>query len=111
MKTGNMTIGEVKMTKDEFLAQFSQLNGNIESALASQDFDRAMRIDAARRNMLHDFAAAAVPDGDKVFFETLEKCAADNARVITEMISEMGALQRRAGLQMRGLSRYRSHQR
>lgn len=102
--------GEVEMTKDEFLAQFSQLNSHIETALAAQDFDRAMRIDAARRNMLHDFAAATVPDGDKVFFETLERCAADNARAITEMISEMGALQRRAGHQMRGISRYRAHQ-
>ena len=101
--------GEVEMTKDEFLAQFSQLNSHIETALAAQDFDRAMRIDAARRNMLHDFAAATVPDGDKVFFETLERCAADNARAITEMISEMGALQRRAGHQMRGISRYRAH--
>ncbi|NBR02771.1 MAG: hypothetical protein EBT94_06540 [Alphaproteobacteria bacterium] len=110
MTTGSETTGEFDMTKDEFLAQFSQLNSHIETALASQDFDRAMRIDTARRNMLHDFAAATVPDGDKVFFETLEKCAADNARAITEMISQMGALQRRAGHQMRGLSRYRTHQ-
>ena len=102
--------GDVEMTKGEFLTQFSQLNSHIETALAAQDFDRAMRIDSARRNMLHEFAAATVPDGDKVFFETLEKCAADNARAITEMISEMGALQRRAGHQMRSLSRYRSHQ-
>jgi hypothetical protein len=120
MDTKNMTVGDVmtdevmngdvEMTKDEFLAQFSQLNSHIEKALAAQDFDRAMRIDSARRNMLHEFAAATVPDGDKVFFETLEKCAADNARAITEMISEMGAMQRRAGHQMRSLSRYRSQQ-
>lgn len=120
MDTKNMTVGDVmtdevmngdvEMTKDEFLAQFSQLNSHIETALAAQDFDRAMRIDSARRNMLHEFAAATVPDGDKVFFETLEKCAADNARAITEMISEMGAMQRRAGHQMRSLSRYRSQQ-
>ena len=103
--------GDVEMTKDEFLVQFSQLNSHIETALAAQDFDRAMRIDAARRNMLHEFAAATIPDGDKVFFETLEKCAADNARAITEMISEMGAVQRRAGQQMRGISGYRAHQR
>jgi hypothetical protein len=110
LTTGNAKTGEVEMTKDEFLAQFNQLNSHIETALASQDFDRAMRIDTARRNMLHEFAAATVPDGDKVFFETLEKCAADNARAITEMISQMGALQRRAGHQMRALSRYRNHQ-
>jgi hypothetical protein len=110
LMTDDSVNGEAEMTKDEFLAQFSQLNSHIETALAAQDFDRAMRIDTARRNMLHEFAAATVPDGDKVFFETLEKCAADNARAITEMISEMGALQRRAGHQMRSLSRYRSHQ-
>jgi nucleoside-triphosphatase THEP1 len=120
MDTKNMTVGDVmtdevmngdvEMTKDEFLAQFSQLNSHIEKALAAQDFDRAMRIDSARRNMLHEFAAATVPDGDKVFFETLEKCAADNARAITKMISEIGAMQRRAGHQMRSLSRYCSQQ-
>ena len=102
--------GKSAMTKEEFLSQFSNLNSCIETALAAQDFERAMRIDAARREMLHEFAAATVPDGDKVFFETLEKCAADNARAITEMISEMGAVQRRAGHQMRGISRYRAHQ-
>ena len=98
------------MTKEEFLSQFSNLNSCIETALAAQDFERAMRIDAARREMLHEFAAATVPDGDKVFFETLEKCAADNARAVTEMISEMGAVQRRAGHKMRGITRYRAHQ-
>jgi hypothetical protein len=111
MTSENMTSGKAGMTKDEFLAQFSELNSHIETALAAQDFDRAMRIDAARRNMLHEFAAATVPDGDKLFFETLEKCAADNARAITEMLSEMGALQRRAGHQMRGISRYRANHR
>ena len=45
------------MDKDEFLRQFQDLNTNLEGALASQDFDRAMRIDTVRRNMLHEFAA------------------------------------------------------
>jgi len=100
----------VHKDKDEFLAQFTELNTHIETALEMHDFDRARRIDIARRQMLHDFASRAMPDGDKMFFDTLERCAADNARAITEMISEMGALQRRAGHQMRGISRYRAHQ-
>ena len=63
------------MTKDEFLNQFSELNTDIEAALSTQDFERAMRIDVVRRQILHDFANTSVPDGDKMFFETLERCA------------------------------------
>ena len=77
------------LTKDEFLDQFSELNTNIEAALSSQDFERAMRIDVVRRQMLHEFANTSVPDGDKMFFETLERCAADNARAITKINSEI----------------------
>ena len=61
------------MNKDEFLNRFSAMNTDIESALATQNFDRAMRIDAVRRQMLHEFTNNLVPDGDKVFFETLER--------------------------------------
>ena len=70
----------VHKDKDEFLAQFTELNTHIETALEMHDFDRARRIDIARRQMLHDFASRAMPDGDKMFFDTLERCAADNAR-------------------------------
>ena len=47
----------VHKEKDEFLAQFTELNTHIETALEMHDFDRARRIDIARRQMLHDFAA------------------------------------------------------
>ena len=96
------------MTKDEFLDQFTQLNTYIESALAMQDFDRAQRIDGARRRMLQEFASSSVPDGDKAFFESLEKCAADNARAITVLTAEMNDAQRHTSQQMRGLSGYRA---
>ena len=108
--TKDMT-GDATMKKQEFLAQFSELNAHIEAALAAQDFDRAMRIDSARRDILREFATTADPDGDKVFFAALEQCAADNARTITEMTTEMSAVQRRAGQQVRGLSRYGTMQR
>ena len=48
-----------------------------------------MKIDVTRRQMLREFASNVVPDGDKMFFDTLEKCAADNARAITQITSEM----------------------
>ena len=96
------------MNKNEFLNQFSQLNTHIESALASQDFERAMQIDMARRQMIHEFAASTMPDGDKAFFETLERCAADNARAITQMTAEMDSFQRSAKKTIRGLNGYRS---
>ena len=96
------------MDKDEFLRQFQDLNNNLEGALASQDFDRAMRIDTVRRNMLHEFAAKTVPDGDRAFFETLEHCAAENAKAITQLSSEMTVFQRQARKNLRGLSGYRS---
>ena len=96
------------MNKNEFLNQFSQLNTHIESARASQDFVRAMQFDMARRQMIHEFAAATMPDGDKAFFETLERCAADNARSITQMTAEMDSFQRSAKKTVRGLNGYRS---
>ena len=96
------------MDKDEFLRQFQDLNTNLEGALASQDFDRAMRIDTVRRSMLHEFAANTVPDGDRAFFETLEHCAAENAKAITQLNSEMTVFKRQARKNLRGLSGYRS---
>ena len=96
------------MNKNEFLRQFQELNNHIEGARASQDFDRAMRIDSMRRSMLHEFAAKTVPDGDKAFFETLEHCAAENAKAITQLNSEMAVFKRQARKNLRGLSGYRS---
>ena len=97
------------MTKDEFLNQFSELNTNIEAALSSQDFERAMRIDVVRRQMLHEFANTSVPDGDKMFFETLERCAADNARAITEINSEITHVRQSASRTLRRLNGYRGN--
>ena len=94
--------------KDEFLAQFTELNTHIETALEMHDFDRARRIDNARRQMLHDFASRAMPDGDKMFFDTLERCAADNARAITQITAEMGRIHRQAGRKIRQLNGYRA---
>ena len=85
---------KVQTKKDEFLEQFAELNAHIESALEMHDFDRARRIDSARRKILHDFANTTMPDGDKMFFDTLERCAADNARAITEITTEMGRIHR-----------------
>ena len=99
---------KVPVSKDEFLDQFAELNAHIESALEMHDFDRARRIDSARRQMLHDFASTAMPDGDKMFFDTLERCAADNARAITQITSEMGRIRRQAGRKMRQLNGYRA---
>ena len=97
------------MTKDDFLNRFSAMNTDIESALATQNFDRAMRIDAVRRQMLHDFTNNLVPDGDRVFFETLERCAADNARAISKINSEIGKVRHSASRNMRRLSGYRGN--
>jgi hypothetical protein len=97
------------MTKDDFLNRFSAMNTDIESALATQNFDRAMRIDAVRRQMLHEFTNNLVPDGDKVFFETLERCAADNARAISKINSEIGKVRHSASRNMRRLSGYRGN--
>ena len=97
------------MTKDEFLNQFGELNTNIEAALSTQDFERAMRIDVVRRQMLHEFANTSVPDGDKMFFETLERCAADNARAITEINSEITHVRQSASRTLRRLNGYRGN--
>ena len=102
-----MSIDQIAKTKNEFLDKFNQLNSRIESALGLQDFERAMRIDVARRQMLHEFTSNVVPDGDKMFFDTLEKCAADNARAITQITAEMNRIQQASGRKMRLLDGYR----
>ncbi len=102
-----MSIDQIAKTKNEFLDKFNQLNSRIESALGLQDFERAMKIDVARRQMLHEFTSNVVPDGDKMFFDTLEKCAADNARAITQITSEMNRIQKASGRKIRLLDGYR----
>ena len=102
-----MSIDQIAKTKNEFLDKFNQLNSRIESALGLQDFERAMKIDVARRQMLHEFTSNVVPDGDKMFFDTLEKCAADNARAITQITAEMNRIQQASGRKMRLLDGYR----
>jgi len=97
---------EQQMTKDDFLQRFNRLNTQIEAAVAAQDFGRVTAIDATRRQMLQDFTASSVPAADKEFFEALERCAADNARAITEMTDQIGNLRRKAGRKVRGLSAY-----
>jgi len=95
------------MTKNEFIAQFQALNTEIESAVAAQNFERVVSIDLARRKMLHEFAAKNAPDGDHQFFDALERCAADNARAITELTTEMNHMQKSTAGRLRGLSGYR----
>ena len=98
----------ISISKNEFLNQFNELNAHIETALEMHDFERARRIDIARRQMLQEFTSKVMPDGDRVFFDTLERCAADNARAITHITSEMGRIRRKAGRKMRQLSGYRA---
>lgn len=102
-----MNVEHTAKAKDEFLDKFSQLNSKIEIALGSQDFERAMKIDQARRTMLHEFTKQTMPDGDKPFFDTLEKCAADNAKAITQITSEMKRIQQASSQKIRLLDKYR----
>ena len=99
---------KIQTKKDEFLLQFNELNAHIESALEMHDFERARRIDTARRRMLHEFASTTMPDDDKMFFDTLERCAADNARAITQITAEIGRIHLQAGRKMRQLNGYRA---
>ena len=96
------------MTTATVLAKNMDINDEIESALAAQNFDRVVNLDLARRDMLHEFTATNAPDDDRHFFETLEACAADNARAITQMTHEMNQVQKSTGAKMRGLSGYRN---
>ena len=102
-----MSIDQIAKNKNEFLDKFNQLNSRIEMALGLQDFERAMKIDVTRRQMLNEFASNVVPDGDKMFFDTLEKCAADNAKAITQITSEMNRIQHASGQKIKLLDGYR----
>ena len=97
----------VPVSKNEVLDQFNKLNAHIETALEMHDFDRARRIDMARRQMLHEFTSKVMPDGDKVFFDTLEmrrrQCAGDHPYHVGN-----GRIRRKAGRKMRQLNGYRA---
>ena len=101
-----MSVDQTAKSKNEFLDKFSHLNSRIETALG-HDFDCAMKIDVTRRQMLHEFTNNVVPDGDKTFFDTLEKCAADNARAITQIKLEMNRMKQASGRKIKFLHGYR----
>lgn len=102
-----MSVDQTAKIKNEFLDKFSHLNSRIETALGRHDFDCAMKIDVTRRQMLHEFTNNVVPDGDKTFFDTLEKCAADNARAITQIKLEMNRMRQASGRKIKFLHGYR----
>jgi len=95
------------MNKSEFIEQFKKYNELLESAVAAQNFERVIRLDLARRKMLHEFTETNAPDGDQHFFEALERCAEDNSRAISQMTAEMHRVQKSTATTMRGLSGYR----
>ena len=57
---------------------------------------------------VEEFTSKSMPEGDKVFFDTLERCAADNARAITNITSEIDRMRRKASRKMRQLNGYRT---
>ena len=58
------------MDKADFLEQFTSYNELIENALISQNFDRVVSLDVARREMLHKFTKNNSPDQDLHFFKS-----------------------------------------
>ena len=95
------------MDKADFLEQFTSYNELIENALISQNFDRVVSLDVARREMLHKFTKNNSPDQDLHFFKSLEKCAEDNAKSISMMIEEMQECRRENVTRLRAFSKYR----
>ena len=90
------------MDKDEFLRQFQDLNTNLEGALASQILTARCELircgETCSMNLLRRQCLMVIER-----FETLEHCAAENAKAITQLSSEMTAFQRQARKNLRGL--------
>ncbi len=78
------------MTKTaEIRAQFSELNAHIAEAITNKDFSRALVLDKARQDILKDLCLMDPTTIDKSFFEFIEGCAKENARLIQKVEADM----------------------
>ena len=78
------------MTKTaEIKAQFSELNAHIAEAITSRDFSRALVLDRARQDILKDLCLMDPSNIDEAFFEFIEGCAKENARLIQSVEEDM----------------------
>ena len=94
------------MEKHDFLREFSNLNQQIETAAATQKFDRVSHLDTARRAILKEFMNSNQPEEDAVFLDALEQCAQENAKMITKINEEMRNFKQKANKKISALKSY-----
>lgn len=73
-------------------SQFSELNGHIADAIKNKDFSRALVLDKARQDILRDLCLMDPSTIDAGFFEFIEGCAKDNARLIQSVEEDMSEI-------------------
>ena len=82
-----------RMTKmAQIKSQFSELNGHIADAIKNKDFSRALILDKARQDILRDLCLMDPSTIDAGFFEFIEGCAKDNARLIQSVEEDMSEI-------------------
>jgi len=77
------------MKMAEIKSQFSDLGMLILDAVKNKDFNRALMLDKARQDILKDLCLMEPTAIDAGFFEFIEGCAKDNARLIQSVEDDM----------------------
>ncbi len=86
--------------------QFDELNKHIVSAISEKNFSRVIALDSARQEILKDLCLRAPSIFDDDFFVFIEKCAKENALLISKVEDNMENLTSFTGKSMRMQSAY-----
>ena len=78
--------------KNDVAEQFQLLNKHIATAIAGQDYVRAAALDRARQDVLKDICLMDVKAIDADFFNIVEECARDNAKLIQKVQEDMSQI-------------------
>ena len=90
----------------QLAGQISELGHAIACAITQKDFLRALTLDQARQDILHDICRAEGFDCGEAFFKTIEQCAQDNAQMIQNLEQDMCALTKEASQFSRTIKAY-----
>ena len=97
---------ELKEWLSHLQLQFERLNLHITKAIYDKNFCRAVELDTARQDILKELCLKdpALIDGE--FFAFIERCAGENASLISKVEDEMESLTMRTGRHMRAQMAY-----
>ena len=97
---------ELKKWLEHAQSQFQYLNQHITMAINDKNFSRAVQLDTARQDILKELCLKDPVLIDAEFFDFIERCAGENALLISKVEDEMESLTMRTGRHMRAQMAY-----